>query len=85
MRGPRPFNLIVAMVIMTLVGALGCSLLPIPGAEPEIEFRAREESIERGECTYLEWKVQGAEDYPVFLDGEQVGSSGSESVCPEET
>jgi len=85
MRGPRPFNLAVATVIVALVGALGCNLWPIPGAEPEIEFRAREEVIARGECTHLEWEVQGAEDYPVFLDGEQVGASGTESVCPEET
>jgi hypothetical protein len=85
MRGPRPFNLAVATVLVTLVGALGCSLLPIPGAEPEIEFAAREDVIERGECTYLEWEVQGAENYPVFLEGEQVGVSGRESVCPEET
>jgi len=85
MRGRRPFNLLLATLIVTLVGALGCNLLPVPGAEPEIEFRAREESIERGECTYLEWEVQGAEDCQVFLDGEQVGASGSESVCPGET
>ena len=85
MRGDRHFNLVVAAMIVALVGALGCNLWPIPGAEPEIEFRAREESIERGECTYLEWEVQGAEEYQVFLDGEQVGASGSESVCPGET
>jgi len=85
MRGRRPFSLSIATVIVALVGALGCGLLPIPEAEPEIEFRAREESIERGGCTYLEWEVQGGEEYQVFLDGEQVGASGSESVCPGET
>jgi hypothetical protein len=85
MKGRRPFNVGVATAILTLVGPLGCGLLPTPGAEPEIEFLAREESIERGECTYLEWEVQGADDYPVFLDAERVGSSGNERVCPEET
>jgi hypothetical protein len=96
MRGTRPFNLTVAMVVITLVGALGCRLLPVPGPDPEIdtettkndpkiEFEAREDRIERGECTYLEWEVQGAEGYPVFLDGELVRASGSESVCPGET
>ena len=85
MKGPRPFNLGVATVIMILGGSLGCGLLPIPGPGQEIEFAASEESIERGECTYLEWQVQGADDYPVFLDGERVGSSGSERVCPEKT
>ena len=72
------------MAILTFVGALGCNLLPIPGLEPEIQFAAREDVIERGECTYLEWEVQGADDYPLFLDGEHVGSSGSERVCPQE-
>jgi len=85
MKGPRPFNLVVATVIVTLVGALGCGLLPTPGAELEIEFLAREESIERGQCTYLEWEVQGPEEYAVFHDAEQVGSSGNERVCPQET
>ena len=85
MRGDWPFNLVVATLIVALVGAMGCNLLPIPEAEPEMEFRARDDVIERGECTYLEWDVQGAEEYQVFLDGEQVGASGSESVCPGET
>lgn len=85
MRGDRPSSLIVAAVVMALVGALGCSLLSTPGAEPEIEFRATKDVIARGECTYLEWEVQGAEGYPVFLDGELVGVSGGESVCPGET
>jgi parallel beta-helix repeat protein len=85
MRGNRPFNLIVSIAVMTLVGALGCSFLPIPGAEPEIQFGARSYAIELGECTYLEWEVQGADDYSVFLEGERVDASGSEAVCPEET
>jgi len=96
MKGERPSGLIVAAVIITLVGALGCSLLPVPGpdpgtdfpttkTEPEIEFRATEEVLQQGECTYLEWEVRGAEGYPVFLDGELVGASGSESVCPRES
>jgi hypothetical protein len=85
MRGSRPSSLIVATTILTLVGALGCSLLPVTGAEPEIEFRAMKDVIERGECTFLEWEVQGAEDHPVFLDGEEVRASGVESVCPGQT
>jgi len=96
MKGGRPSRLSMAAVVMTLVGALGCSLLPIPGpdaetnfpttkTEPQIEFGATNDVVEPGECTYLEWEVRGAEDYPVFLDGELVGASGSESVCPGET
>jgi hypothetical protein len=53
--------------------------------QPEIEFWVEEEVLQRGECTYLEWKVQNAEGYPVFVDGELAGASGNESVCPEET
>ncbi len=85
MRGDRPSSVIVATVVMALVGTMGCNLLPIPGTEPEVEFGAREEMIERGECTYLEWQVQGAEGYPVFLEGEEVRASGSEAECPRET
>jgi hypothetical protein len=85
MRGDRPSSLIMAAVILTLVGSLGCNLLPIPRAEPEIEFRAKRDAIKRGDCTYLEWEVRGAEDYPVFLEGERVGGTGRETVCPGET
>jgi hypothetical protein len=96
MKSGRPSRLIVVAVVMTLVGSLGCGLLPVPGpdaetdsrtakTEPEMEFWAREEVLDSGECTYLEWEVQSAEGYPVFLDGELVGVSGSESVCPGET
>jgi hypothetical protein len=85
MRGNRAFNLTVAIALLTFLGSLGCSFLPIPGDELEIQFGAREEMIEGGECTYLEWEVEAADDFPVFLDGEQVGSSGNERVCPEET
>lgn len=85
MRGYGSLNLVVAMVITAMVGGMGCSLFPISGLEPEIQLAARKDVIEPGECTYLEWAVQSAEDYPVFLDGEQVAASGTESVCPEET
>jgi parallel beta-helix repeat protein len=85
MKGRGPSNLVVATLILALVGAMGCDLLPTPGAEPQIEFRARKDVIEHGECTYLEWEVRGSEDYTVFLDGERVRDSDAESVCPEDT
>jgi parallel beta-helix repeat protein len=85
MREGRPFFLLPGIVVLALMGAMGCNLLPILGVEPEIQFEARKDVVERGGCTYLEWKVQGAEGYPVFLEGEQVSASGAESVCPEET
>jgi hypothetical protein len=81
----RSFNLVAVTLIVALVGSLGCGLLPIPAAEPGIDFAPRDEVIEDGECTYLEWEVQSPDDYAVFLDGERVGSSASQRVCPEET
>ena len=76
-------SLLIVLAIAAII--LGCDLLPTTGTEIEIELGAREDAIERGECTVLEWDVQGAEGYPVFLDGEEVDASGREEVCPEET
>jgi hypothetical protein len=78
-------SILVIAALVLLFAVLGCDILPTPSAEPEIEFEAREDSIERGECTILEWDVQGAEEYPVFLDGEEVDASDWQEVCPQET
>jgi hypothetical protein len=85
MKRRRSLNLYPALVIMAFLGALGCGLLPTSGGEPEIEFTSSEDQIEPGECAVLKWEVQGAEGYPVFLDGEVVDASAAEMVCPEET
>ena len=61
---------------------LSCGLLPT--SAPEIQFAARDPTVARGECTILEWVVEGAEGYPVFLNDEEVDSSGWKQVCPEE-
>ncbi|MCJ7620433.1 MAG: hypothetical protein MUP64_09480 [Anaerolineae bacterium] len=61
---------------------LGCGLLPT--SAPELQFAARDSTVARGECTILEWVVEGAEGYPVFLNGAEVDSSGWRQVCPEE-
>jgi hypothetical protein len=79
----RASTLMIAAVVL-LFAVLGCGLLPTSGGEPEIEFQAREDQVEPGECTVLERDVQGAEGYLVFLDGEEVHASGREEVCPEE-
>ncbi len=79
----------VAMSLVLLVIATGCAspcgILP-PGAEPEIEmeFWASEEVVPPGGCTMLHWEVPGAEDYPVFLSGEEVLPMGEKEVCLEE-
>jgi len=88
MKGNRLFIRASILVMAALVlpfAVLGCGLLPTFGGEPQIEFAAREDEVERGECTVLEWHVRGAEGYLVFLDGEEVDVSGREEVCPEET
>jgi len=68
-----------------VVGALllGCGLLPT--SAPEIQLAARDPTLSANECTILEWVVEGVEEYPVFLNGEEVDSSGWKQVCPEET
>jgi len=64
---------------------IGCDILPTPAAEPEIEFRASEEVIPPGACALLHWEVRGGDDYPVFLNGEEVPPSGEEEVCLDES
>lgn len=46
-----------------------------------VEFTAKESIIEQGECTDLEWRVEGG--VSVTLDGAFVDFSGSEEVCPD--
>ena len=74
-----------ALLGIAVVAALllGCGLLP--SSAPEIQLAARDSTVAPGECTILEWVVEGAEGSPVFLDGEEVDSSGWRQVCPEET
>jgi len=73
--------LLGVLVVAALL--LGCGLLPT--SAPEFQFAARDPTVPAGECTILEWVVEGAEGYPVFVDGEEVDSSGWKQVCPEET
>ncbi|NIN63114.1 MAG: hypothetical protein GTO63_00035 [Anaerolineae bacterium] len=78
----------VSVSLVLLVGATGCAspcgILP-PAAEPEIEveFWASPDVVPPGGCTMLHWEVPGAEDYPVFLNGEEVPPMGEEEVCLE--
>jgi hypothetical protein len=75
---PALFTFLVVAVLL-----LGCGLLPT--STPEIQLAARDPTVAAGECTILEWVVEGAEGYPVFLDGQEVDSSGWRQVCPQET
>ncbi len=82
MRASKTLKLIALSAVMAFL-LTGCGLLPIPEGELEIEFWASQEVVPPGGCVLLRWEVRGAEDYPVFLNGEQVSPSGEEEVCLE--
>ncbi|MFP3852885.1 MAG: hypothetical protein ACLFWD_01180 [Anaerolineales bacterium] len=52
-------------------------------ASIRINLNADEYTIERGECTWLRWAVEHAEE--VRLDGNLVGSTEAQEVCASET
>ena len=54
-----------------------------PPGEVQITFTADPNSIKAGECSTLNWSIQGGEE--VHLNGESVGFSGQKQVCPQET
>ncbi|MBN1217646.1 MAG: FHA domain-containing protein [Anaerolineae bacterium] len=64
--------------------ALTFTVLPTPLPPPgvEIEFEAEQTSVSYGNCTTLRWTVQNAQ--AVRLNGEKVGSQGTQEVCPTE-
>ncbi len=53
----------------------------IPPREYSVFFEPQDDNISDGDCTILEWRVDG----PVFvwLDDRPVNRSGSEEICPE--
>lgn len=64
---------------------LGCELLPgEPAAGVEMELWVDDPVVPRGGCTLLHWEVGTDEEYPVFLNGEEVALVGQEEVCLEE-
>ncbi len=78
--------LIVALLLgAVLMGCSPCDILPIPGAEPEIQFWASEQVVPHGGCTLLHWEVSGAEDYPIFFNGDEVAPTGQVEMCLEES
>lgn len=71
-----------AMAFLVSVGTVGCvpcALFPQP--ELEVQFWADREVLAPGECTGLHWEVHGGEDYPVFLNDEEVPPFGEEEAC----
>lgn len=61
---------------------------PSPTATPlvqrqySVSFEAEDTSLVEGECTDIIWRVEGAVN--IELDGDSVGQSGREKVCPDE-
>ena len=81
-------GLVLLAALLLVAGISGCSpcdILPIPGAEPEIEFWASEQVVPHGGCTLLHWEVSGAEDYPIFFNGDEVAATGQVEMCLEES
>jgi acetyl esterase/lipase len=54
-----------------------------PGVAVIIDILAEHPILEPGECTFIEWNVQGG--FSVDLNGETVDFAGQKSVCPKET
>lgn len=55
---------------------------PAPPPDVEIEFSADSTNVPYGECANLTWRVTNAQ--AVLLDGQKVGPSGKQPVCPQE-
>ena len=54
-----------------------------PPDEVQITFTADHTNLQPGECTMLQWRVQGG--FGVELNGQPVERAGQTEVCPEET
>jgi hypothetical protein len=55
---------------------------PISPRRYSVSFEAEQTELVEGECTDLEWRVEGP--VQVWLDDEPVDPAGSKEVCPEE-
>ena len=54
----------------------------VPGARGySVSFEADETEIEKGDCTTIRWRVEGAES--VILNNETVEFTGKKKVCPK--
>jgi len=52
----------------------------IPARQYTVFFEAEETTLEEGDCTHLEWRVEG--QVTVQLNGEKVDASDSREICP---
>lgn len=54
----------------------------VPSRRFFVDFRARDSTIKKGDCTDLEWRTEGVS--LVTLNGQEVPTSGRREVCPSE-
>ncbi|HEY85481.1 MAG TPA: FHA domain-containing protein [Chloroflexi bacterium] len=63
------------------------SLVILPTATPppgvKVSFSTEQSTLDYGDCTTLRWQVENAQN--VALNGQQVGYTGNQEVCPRET
>jgi hypothetical protein len=57
--------------------------VPPPPPPAQVNFRADQTTITRGQCTTLRWDVENAT--AVYLDGNGVAGHGTQQVCPNST
>lgn len=55
----------------------------VPGRNYTVLFQAESTSISNGDCTTLEWRVDGP--VTIWLDDRPVGRVGEQEICPERT
>ena len=91
MKNYKPITL---KILALILGLFTCALVACgtstgsqdtaaPGVGVTIDFVAEQLTLNPGECTLVEWHVQGG--YSVDLNGETVDFTGQKSVCPEMT
>ena len=77
---PRPTNTLPpAPVVATATPEPGVTR-PV-SRQYSISFEARQTRIEEGDCTILQWRVDGA--LTITLDGKRVSRVDEKEVCPE--
>jgi photosystem II stability/assembly factor-like uncharacterized protein len=79
------FPTLLSLLILISCILVGCGKESgdTTGAEVTIDLIAADPILEQGNCTIIEWHVQGG--FGVVLNGEDVDFSGQRSVCPEKT
>ncbi len=73
----------IPLPVITLVSTRTPTATPTIPTPAQINFRADQTTITRGQCTTLRWDVENAT--AVFLEGNGVPGHGTQQVCPNNT